>query len=159
MDLITLDFETYYDRDYSLSKLTTEAYVRDPRFEVIGVAVKVNNGETEWASGTYEQLNRYLTSFPWEDAMVLCHNTMFDGAILSWRFGIRPRMYTDTLCIARALHGTEARASRNLPRAWHSRAARCPEAIPGKVTPAFSSSCRAMQVRACHTPHARQKLG
>ncbi len=111
MDLITLDFETYYDRDYSLSKLTTEAYVRDPRFEVIGVAVKVNNGETEWASGTYEQLNRYLTSFPWEDAMVLCHNTMFDGAILSWRFGIRPRMYTDTLCIARALHGTEARAS------------------------------------------------
>ena len=111
MDLITLDFETYYDRDYSLSKLTTEAYVRDPRFEVIGVAVKINSEETEWASGTYEQLSRYLASFPWEDAMVLCHNTMFDGAILSWRFGIRPRMYTDTLCIARALHGTEARAS------------------------------------------------
>ena len=71
MDLITVDFETYYDRDYSLSKLTTEAYVRDPRFEVIGVAVKVNDGETEWASGTHEQLKRYLEAFHWEEAMVL----------------------------------------------------------------------------------------
>ena len=46
MDLITIDFETYYDKDFSLSKLTTEEYIRDPRFEVIGVAVKVNNGPT-----------------------------------------------------------------------------------------------------------------
>ena len=111
MNLITLDFETYYDRDYSLRKMTTEAYVRDPRFEVIGVSVKLNNGETEWASGTHEQTKNYLKALPWEDSMVLCHNTMFDGAILNWRFDIRPRMYTDTLCIARALHGTEARAS------------------------------------------------
>ena len=111
MDLITLDFETYYDKDYSLRKMTTEAYVRDPRFEVIGVAVRVNNGETEWASGTHDQIKKYLETFPWEKAMVLCHNTMFDGAILNWRFDICPRMYTDTLCIARALHGTEARAN------------------------------------------------
>ena len=46
MDLITLDFETYYDKEYSLKKLTMEEYVRDPRFEVIGVAIKVNNKET-----------------------------------------------------------------------------------------------------------------
>jgi len=111
MDLITLDFETYYDKDYSLRKMTTEAYVRDPRFEVIGVAVQVNNGETEWASGTKEQIKKYLKTFNWQEAMVLCHNTMFDGAILNWCFDIHPRMYTDTLCIARALHGTEASAS------------------------------------------------
>jgi len=111
MDLITLDFETFYDKDYSLRKMTTEAYVRDPRFEVIGVAVRVNNGETEWASGTHEQIKKYLKTFDWGKAMLLCHNTMFDGAILNWRFDIRPRMYTDTLCIARALHGTEARAN------------------------------------------------
>jgi len=111
VDLITLDFETYYDKEYSLRKITTEAYVRDPRFEVIGVGVKVNNKETEWASGTHEQTKNYLKALPWENSMVLCHNTMFDGAILSWRFDIRPRMYTDTLCIARALHGTEAGGS------------------------------------------------
>ena len=111
MDLITLDFETYYDRDYSLSKITTEEYVRDPRFEVIGVGVKVNNEPTEWASGTHEQIKDYLGTFNWQEAMVLAHNTMFDGAILSWRFGIRPRLYTDTLCIARALHGVEVGGS------------------------------------------------
>jgi len=111
MDLITLDFETFYDKDYSLRKMTTEAYVRDPRFEVIGVAVRVNNRETEWASGTKKQIKKYLDTFDWGKAMLLCHNTMFDGAILSWCFNIHPRMYTDTLCIARALHGTEAGAS------------------------------------------------
>lgn len=111
MDLITLDFETYYDREFSLSKLTTEAYVRDPRFEVIGVGVKVNGAETEWASGTHEQIKEYLDSFDWSDAMLLCHNTMFDGAILNWRFGIRPKVYADTMCIARAIHGVETSAS------------------------------------------------
>jgi len=111
MGLITLDFETYYDREYSLSKLTTEEYVRDPRFEVIGVGVKVNNEPTEWASGTHEQIGEYLRTFNWAEAMVLAHNTMFDGAILSWIFDIHPRVYTDTLCIARALHGVEVGGS------------------------------------------------
>ena len=46
MNLITIDFETYYDKDFSLRKMTTESYIRDPRFEVIGVGVKVNNGAT-----------------------------------------------------------------------------------------------------------------
>ncbi len=111
MDLITLDFETYYDREFSLSKLTTEAYVRDPRFEVIGVGIKMNSGDTEWASGTHEQIKEYLQSFDWSDAMLLCHNTMFDGAILNWRYNIRPRVYADTMCIARAIHGVETSAS------------------------------------------------
>ena len=56
MDVITLDFETYYDKDFSLKKLTTEEYIRDPRFEVIGVGIKINHEATEWAWGTHEQL-------------------------------------------------------------------------------------------------------
>jgi DNA polymerase len=111
MDLITLDFETYYDKDFSLRKVTTEAYIRDPRFEVIGVGVKVNDNETEWASGTHEQIKQYLHTFDWADAMLLCHNTMFDGAILSWIFDVRPRVLADTLCMARALHGVEVGGS------------------------------------------------
>ena len=111
MDLITVDFETYYDKKFSLSKMTTEEYVRDPQFEVIGVGIKVNNGPTEWASGTHEQINEYLHTFDWADAMVLAHNTIFDGAILSWLFDIHPRVWADTLCIARALHGVEVSGS------------------------------------------------
>ena len=111
MDLITVDFETYYDKTFSLSKMTTEEYVREPRFEVIGVGVKVNNGPTEWASGTHEQIKDYLHTFGWADAMVLAHNTIFDGAILTWLFDICPRVWADTLCIARALHGVEVSGS------------------------------------------------
>jgi DNA polymerase I-like protein with 3'-5' exonuclease and polymerase domains len=111
MDLITVDFETFYSQDFSLSKLTTEEYVRDPQFEVIGLGVKVNDGETEWASGTPEQMERYLKKFDWESSAVLAHNTMFDGAILSWCFDIRPRLWLDTLCMGRALHGVEVGGS------------------------------------------------
>ena len=59
MNILTIDFETYYDKQYSLSKLTTEAYIRDPQFEVIGVAVKQNDGETEWFSGTHTQTKKF----------------------------------------------------------------------------------------------------
>jgi DNA polymerase I-like protein with 3'-5' exonuclease and polymerase domains len=111
MDLITLDFETYYDRDYSLSKMTTEEYIRDPRFEVVGVGVKVGKGETEWASGTMEQLRKYLRRFDLGNSMMLAHNTMFDGAILSWHFDIQPKALADTMHMSRALHGVEASAS------------------------------------------------
>ena len=112
MDLITVDFETYYDRDFSRPKITTEEYVRSDLFEVIGVSVKVNNQETEWASGTHQQIKQWLQSnFEWERSFVLAHNTLFDGAILSWRFDISPRGWLDTLCMGRALHGVEVGGS------------------------------------------------
>ena len=60
MDIITIDFETYYDKQYSLSKITTEEYIRDPKFEVIGVGVKVNNQPTEWGSGGHDEIRRWL---------------------------------------------------------------------------------------------------
>jgi len=111
VDLITLDFETFYDKDFSLSKLTTEEYVRDIRFEIIGVGVKLNDGETEWASGTHEEIADYLAEFHWSESMVLAHNTLFDGAILSWLFDIKPKVWLDTLCMGRAVHGIEVSGS------------------------------------------------
>lgn len=111
MDLITIDFETYYDREFSLSKLTTEEYVRDPRFEVIGIGIKINDGELEWVSGADYQLKEWLGQFDWANSMVLAHNTMFDGAILNWRFGVDPALWLDTLCMGRALHGVEVSGS------------------------------------------------
>jgi len=103
--------ETYYDKDYSLSKMTTEGYIRDERFEVVGVSVKVNNGEPEWASGTMGQIKKYLQRFDWANSMMLAHNTMFDGAIASWHFDVHPKALADTMHMARALHGVEASAS------------------------------------------------
>ena len=112
MNILTIDFETFYEKStFSLSKMTTEEYVRSDRFEVIGVAVKLNGGETEWASGTHEQIRDYLKSYPWEDSMCVAHNAMFDGFILGERFGIYPKVYADTLCMGRALHGVEVGGS------------------------------------------------
>jgi DNA polymerase len=111
MSLITLDFETYYDKDFSLRKLTTEEYIRDKRFETIGVGLKIDDAETKWVSGTCQELKPYLMSFDWANSAVLCHNMQFDGAILAWKFGITPHIYFDTLCMARALHGVDSSAS------------------------------------------------
>jgi DNA polymerase len=102
MDIVTIDFETYYDKDFSLSKMTTESYIRDPRFEVIGVGIKVNNYPTDWYSG--DNVGKFLNSLDYRDKAILCHNTAFDGAILSWHFGIKPKLWLDTLSMARPLH-------------------------------------------------------
>jgi len=109
--IITLDFETYYDKAFSLSKMTTEEYIRNDDFEVIGVAVAVNNGAPEWFSGTQADTRAFLKKFDWENALALAHNMQFDGAILNWHFGIKPRGYLDTLCMARAIHGVDAGGS------------------------------------------------
>ena len=110
MDVYTLDFETYYDKDYSLSKMTTEEYVRDRRFEVIGLAIKKNDKATKWIVDG-DQVSRLLSYINFSDSAILCHNTMFDGAILSWRYGVKPKVWFDTMCMSRALHGIETSAS------------------------------------------------
>jgi DNA polymerase len=109
--MITIDFETFYDKDFSLSKLTTEEYVRHEQFEVIGVAVKVNDEQTEWFSGDHEATKEWLDGFDWANHFVLAHNAMFDAAILTWRFGIRPKAWLDTLSMARAVLGPTASVS------------------------------------------------
>ena len=109
--IITVDFETYYSREYSLSKMTTEEYVRSDGFEVIGVGVKVDEGETTWFSGTKGETQEFLNQYDWANALVLAHNTAFDGAILSWVYGISPKGWLDTLCMARATNGVDVGGS------------------------------------------------
>ena len=111
MQLVTLDFETYYDVGFSLSGLTTEEYIRDARFQVIGVAIKVDEGETYWVTGSHEVIQEALSKIDWHNSALLCHNTQFDGAILAFRFGIIPGLYLDTLSMARATNGVEVGGS------------------------------------------------
>ena len=111
MSFITLDFETYYAKDFSLSRMTTEEYIRDPRFEVIGVGIKIDDGEPRWFTGTHKEIKQTLDEIDWSDSALLCHNAQFDGGILSFAFGITPAYYFDTLCMARAIHGVDAGGS------------------------------------------------
>ena len=103
--MITIDFETYYDKEFSLSKITTEEYIRSEQFEVIGVAAKVDDQQTQWCTGSKEQIAKFLHDLDLPSHDVLAHHMAFDGAILAWQFGIRPKYYLDTLSMARPLTG------------------------------------------------------
>ena len=111
MKIIALDFETYYDREYSLSKLTTEEYIRDERFEVIGVGIKEEGQPAQWVSGTRDKIKKFLDSLDLQQHLALAHNAMFDAAILNWHFGIKPSGWLDTLSMARAVHTIEVGGS------------------------------------------------
>lgn len=111
MNIIVLDFETYYSADLGFAKQTTEEYVRDSRFEVVGVAVQVNDGEPEWYTGDSIGTYAFLKQFDWENSLALAHNAVFDGFILSEHFAIKPKGWLDTLSMGRALHGTNVGGS------------------------------------------------
>ena len=63
MNILCLDFETYYDKQFSLSKMTTEEYIRSPEFETIGVAIKENGNETRWFSGSHNEIAEFLGGY------------------------------------------------------------------------------------------------
>ena len=111
MQILTLDFETFYDREFSLSKMTTEEYIRSELFETIGVAVQLGTYKPEWFSGTHKEIKKFLQKFDWNNSVVIAHNAMFDMAILNWHYDIRPKKIADTLSMARALHGIEVGGS------------------------------------------------
>ena len=149
MDIVTIDFETYYDKDYSLSKITTESYVRSPLFEVIGVGVKVNDGPVDTYSG--DNAGRFLKSLDYSDKAILCHNTMFDGAILSWHYGIKPKLWLDTLSMARPLHQATVGGSLKALAQYYGLGAKGDEVIQalGKRRKDFSSAELAAYMKYC----------
>jgi DNA polymerase I-like protein with 3'-5' exonuclease and polymerase domains len=118
--LITIDFETYYDKNYGLNKYTTEEYIRDPQFEVIGVSVKQADKEPVWFTGTHQETKDFLNSYDLENKFVLGHNMRFDASILSWIFDIKPKGLFDTMSMGIIIHGlTESVSLKNLARLYN----------------------------------------
>jgi len=107
MKVFCIDFETYYSQTFSLTKMTTEAYIRSPEFEAIGFAIQEEGGAPQWFSGTKAYLKEVLDKYELDKNLVIAHNAMFDMAILSFVFDVKPKAIVDTLSMARAIHGTE----------------------------------------------------
>lgn len=103
MQTITLDFETYYDSDYSLRKLTTAEYVQDQRFKIHMVGVKIGNGPTTIHIDEAD-IAKKLYSIDWDNAVLVCQNTHFDGFILAEHFTLYPAQYADTRSMSQALY-------------------------------------------------------
>ena len=109
---VTIDFETYYttvdNGAYTLSRMTTEEYVRDPRFEIIGVSVKHGDAPSQFYTGDLGYIQQVLRQIDWASAMAIGHNkSEFDSFIMTQVIGVRPRAYACTLQMARALHGSK----------------------------------------------------
>ena len=106
--ILTIDFETRWSKaDYTLSKMTTEEYIRDNRFTAFGACIH-EYGSTDpirWVTGS--ELPAYFSSVDWGRTAVLAHNAQFDIAILEWVYSCRPAFIFDSLSMARALRGVE----------------------------------------------------
>lgn len=105
--ILVIDFETRWDRkDYTLSKMTTEQYIRDPRFKAFGCCIKTYDVPgTVWVS--HKDLVDTFNIIDWSTTAVLAHNAQFDVAILSYVYGHQPCFIFDSLSMARALRGVE----------------------------------------------------
>lgn len=108
MKKLTLDFETYFDVHYSLTKMTTMEYVNSDQFTVWGVGCKLEDGLTDWWSG--EDIKSYFEELDWSNIALICHNTPFDAYILTQYYNIKPAYYYDTAAMSRGLYpGQSAR--------------------------------------------------
>lgn len=104
MGYIVLDFETYYDKDYSLRKMTPVEYILDPRFDMIGCAIIGAGSPPVFLEEP--ELGNYLRGLYATNAgklTVLSHNALFDMCILAWKYGVVPDLIIDTMAMARAL--------------------------------------------------------
>ena len=107
--IVTIDFETRWSKtDYTLSKMTTEEYIRDPRFKAFGACLHEFGSELppRWHNG--DDLHDALTQYDWNETAILAHNAQFDVSILEWKYDCHPCFILDTLSMARALRGIEA---------------------------------------------------
>lgn len=100
--VLTLDFETYFDGEYSLKEMSAIEYVTDSRFETTAVGLKIDNKPAECVcqDDNYDDYRHFL-ALGWASFTVLCHNSAFDLLILKHHFGIEPPYILDTLALAR----------------------------------------------------------
>ena len=126
-DVLTLDFETFYSTEYSLTKkqYNTSSYIRDPQFKVHCIGLKDGRKPTVWYPG--EDTAKVLKKYGADKRPVMAHNMPFDGFIMSDRYGIIPPFYLCTLSMARGLHGTLGRNDLDTVSRLYGRA--------GKVAP------------------------
>ena len=106
--ILCIDFETRWSsKDYTLSKMTTEEYIRDNKFVAFGACTHEFGSDEpiRWVSGP--DLSEYFSGIDWGRTAVLAHNAQFDISILEWVYNAHPTFIFDTLSMARALRGVE----------------------------------------------------
>lgn len=104
MKPIFIDFETFWSQTHSLTKIHPVEYVMHPETEIQSVAIKEGlDGETFVLFGE-DEIKAWADRTDFSNTILIGHNMAgFDAMICAWRFGIRPKAWSCTLAIARAL--------------------------------------------------------
>ena len=101
MNVLFLDYETYWADDFSLSKMPMSLYIRDPRFKCHGCAVAYNDGPSEWVTG--RDLPAFFAEVAPHIGAVCAHNGAFDHSITAQYFTKKRFFLLDTLSMAQSL--------------------------------------------------------
>lgn len=104
---IFIDYESYYSKEYSLSKISTQEYIYSPQFKIHGCGVAIGQEQPRWFSG--DLLTKLLQRVV-PNNVIVCHNANFDAAILAWHYGLKPKLIIDTVSLSRAVIGERLRS-------------------------------------------------
>ena len=108
---VTVDLETFWSTEFSLSKMSFIEYCRSPEFEIISCSVQIGDGEADCTFG-HDEVGERLRQIDWSDAVMIAHNgNEFDFPAIWWAYRIKPKLYVDTLCMARPKHQSDVGGS------------------------------------------------
>lgn len=117
-NVIVLDFETYFDTDYTLSKLSTVEYVADDRFELTGMGYQtLGDGSGVLNFLWPDDVAMFLKTIDFKNTTVVVQNGKFDCLVLQERFEVTSPYVVDVVDLdrmwdARAKHGLKHLAER-----------------------------------------------
>lgn len=100
MQPLVCDFETYYDTECSLSKLSSAEYVRHPKFRPLLCSVRTGSGKQAVLVGE-QQMRTFFSRVDWANTLFVAHNAIFDATVLHEYFGHTPGRYYCTMMAAR----------------------------------------------------------
>ncbi len=119
-DVLVIDFENYFDADYTLTKLQTIEYITDPRFEFTGVGwqeLHKNDGVS-----FFHDVNLAITMLQieygdnFENATVVIANARYDATVLQEKFNIVPPFIVDVFDLARHYDSRMSHALKDLAK-------------------------------------------
>jgi hypothetical protein len=97
-----VDFETIYDRDYSLKKMSVPEYILHPKFQVQLLAAF----DLAWPAPKIiltHEIPSFLAQYPAAETVCCSFNALFDLSILGWKYGWVAGRMQDALGMTRAL--------------------------------------------------------
>lgn len=106
LNLLVIDFESYLNRKegFDLKKISVTEYIRDRRFKVHGMGGLWLNQDKKvwWENMTGLDMD---SRRDWSTVGIIAHNVKFDGAILAWKYGVKPALWIDTKAMSMAVLG------------------------------------------------------